>query len=169
MYKYGPHIISDYCAYAYILTVPPPVIVLQASSTTVALTIGSESILDCSAHIPAAVNSSDIAVQMEWSGPNGLLMDSDNRSIENVGRGETYFSRLTLTGLRYEDSGGYQCTVYVTSLSPYVLGSSETATTLITVIGMFMLLANLFKLLLRTLFLRCWCECCDHTICNTFD
>ena len=122
---------------------PPPVIILQASSTIVSLTSGNESILNCSTRIPAAVNSSDIAVQMIWLGPNGLLMESDNRSIEKVTRrGETYFSRLILSELQYEDSGEYQCTVNVVSLSPYILGSSETATTLITVIGMFMQLVS---------------------------
>lgn len=125
---------------------PPPVIILQASSTIVSLTSGNESVLNCSTRIPAAVNSSDIAVQMIWSGPNGLLMESDNRSIEKVTRrDETYFSRLTLSELQYEDSGEYQCTVNVVSLSPYILGSSETASILITVIGMFMQLAYFWK------------------------
>lgn len=76
---------------------------------------------------------------MLWFGPNGLLTESDHVSIGDVTRrDELSVSRLTVTELQYKDSGQYQCSVNVTSVSPYVSGSSETATTLITVLGMLM-------------------------------
>ena len=123
--------------FLFVFAVPSLVMSLQATSTVAAIHSEDEIFLNCSVELPSTVNSNDVALNFEWSGPSGQVVESKNVSIHNTTQvGKLYTSGLTLHELDIEGiSGDYYCTVEVMSLKPYVQGSSETAVKTITVIG----------------------------------
>ena len=120
--------------FLFVFAVPSLVMSLQATSIIAAIPSEDEIFLNCSVELPSSVNSSDVALNFEWSGPSGQVVESENVSIHNTTQvGKLYTSGLTLHELDIEGiSGDYYCTVEVMSLKPYVQGSSDTAVKTIT-------------------------------------
>ena len=86
--------------------------------------VGSTVTLTCTVVLVEYVDG--LTVNTEWTGPNGF---SENGMAQRMGSTTTYTSTAIVSSFGRDQSGNYTCTATVSSTSPFLTSTIQSATT----------------------------------------
>lgn len=115
----------------FIHIVPPPSMSIFRSPSGIVF-VSDLVVVTCNATLPSAVNT-NVSATIIWSGPNGVVMNSDGRIRVNqtgsIDENNSIQSILTFQpvfiGEDTNDSGDYTCRITISSSNSLVLNGSN--------------------------------------------
>ena len=107
------------------ILVPKPVsIVLTSDPVSPIRPIGSAVNLTCTVELSSAVDV-PVTVDTVWTGSDRFTTTNTAQPV--IGSSATYISIAMVSSFGRNQSGGYICTVSITSLSPFLIDSDESS------------------------------------------